>query len=90
MYHLDTQPPFCFHEYCLLAVIISCIWDVTIILLVFWSQWWLINIHIGKSLINGATEVTQHHLCGYGHPAFWLHCAFQPLLCSRNSYRNCQ
>ncbi len=32
MYHIDTWLRCCFHEYCLLVVIISFIWDVTIIL----------------------------------------------------------
>jgi hypothetical protein len=32
MYHKDTQLHFCFYEYWLLVVIISHVWDVTIIL----------------------------------------------------------
>ncbi len=32
MYHIYIQLCFCFHEYCLLVIIISPIWDVTIIL----------------------------------------------------------
>ncbi len=49
-YPTDTWPCFCFHEYCLFVVIISCILDVTLILLFLGSHWWLSTIHIGNSL----------------------------------------
>jgi hypothetical protein len=32
MYHIDTRLSFCFYEYCLSIVIISHVWDVTVIL----------------------------------------------------------
>ncbi len=57
-------------------VIISCVWDDRSPLFL-WSQWWLNTIHIGESLHNGDTKVS-HHLHGYGHPVFWLHCVLQP------------
>jgi hypothetical protein len=40
----------CFQKNCLLVVIISCIWKVTILLLFLQSHWWLNTIHIGNSL----------------------------------------
>jgi hypothetical protein len=61
----------------LLVVIFTRIWDVVIIL----CFCGVINdstlLTLAFPCINGATEGTQHHLRGYGHPTFWLHCALQ-------------
>jgi hypothetical protein len=69
-----------FHENCLLVVMISCIQDVTILLCFCGVIGGSTLITLANPCINGATEVTQHHLRGYGHPNFWLHCALKPLV----------
>jgi hypothetical protein len=69
----------CIHENYLLDVIISCIWDVTILLCFYRAIGGSTLITLGNSCLNGATKVTQH-LHGYGHPVFWLRCALQPLV----------
>jgi hypothetical protein len=79
MYHIDTQLCCCSHEYCRLVVIISCIWDVTVILCFCGAIGGSTLFTLAIPFINGATEVTQHHLCGFGHPK--LRCALQPLAC---------
>ena len=70
----------CIHENCLLVVIISHIWDVTIFLCFCGAICGLTIITLVIPCINGATKVTQHHLHGYGCPIFWLRCALQPLV----------
>jgi hypothetical protein len=70
----------CFHENCLLVDIISCLWDVTVFLCFCGSIGGSTLSTLGNPCINGATEVTLHHLCGYGHPIFWLRCAPQHLV----------
>jgi hypothetical protein len=67
---------------CLLGVIISCIWDVIIILCFHGAIGGSTILTLAIPCINGATKVTQHHLCGYGHCNYWLRCVFQPLVCS--------
>jgi hypothetical protein len=62
----------CFHENCLLVVIISCIWDVTVFLCFCGAIGGSTLITLAIPCINEATGVTQHHLCGYGRPLFWL------------------
>ncbi len=62
-------------------VIISCIWDVIIILCFCGAIVGSTLLTLTYPCINGATKVTQHHLHGYGHPNFWLRCALQPLVC---------
>jgi hypothetical protein len=71
MYHIDSWMCFCFHEFCLLLVIISHIWDVTVILCIYGA--------IGGSstlltfalpCIDEATRVTQHYLHRYRHSGF--------------------
>jgi hypothetical protein len=71
MYHADTCLCFCFHEYCLLVVVISCIWDVTIILYFCGAVGGSILFTFALPCINGATKVTQNYLRGYGHPSFF-------------------
>ncbi len=71
----------CFHEKCSLVVIISHAWDVTIILCSCGAIGGSTLFTLAIPCIYGATKVTQHHQLGYGHPNFWLRCAFQPLLC---------
>jgi hypothetical protein len=68
----------CFYENCQLVIIISRVWDNHSHLFMH-SQWWLNTIHIGESLHNGDNKVS-HHLRGYGHPSFWLHCVLQPFV----------
>ncbi len=62
-------------------VIISRVWDVVIILCFHGASGGLTLLTLLFHCIYGATEVTQHHLHGYGHPIFWLCCALQPLVC---------
>jgi hypothetical protein len=52
----------------LLVVIISCVWDVVIILCFCGASGGSTLLTLAFSCINGATKVTQHHLSGYGHP----------------------
>ncbi len=61
---------FCFRENCLSVVIFSCIWDVVIILCICGASGGSTLLTLAFPVINGATKVTQHHLCGYGHPNF--------------------
>ncbi len=80
MYHMDTWLCCCFNEYCLLVVIISWIWDVTVLLCFCGAIGGSTLITLAIPCINGATEAAQQHLSGYGHPDFWLHYALQPLV----------
>jgi hypothetical protein len=66
---------------CLLVVIISCTWDVVIILCFCGAIGGSTLLKLAFPCINGATEVTWHHLRGNGHPYYWLRCALQPLVC---------
>jgi hypothetical protein len=72
---------FAFIENCLLVVIISHVWDVVIILCFCGASGGSTLLTLAFPYINRATKVTQHHLHGYGHPNFWLHCVLQPLVC---------
>ncbi len=81
MYHIDTWLCCCFHEYCLFVVIISCLRDVMVLLCFCGAIGGSTLTTLENPWINGATEVTQHHLHGYGHPNFWLHCVLQPVVC---------
>jgi hypothetical protein len=49
------------------VVIISCIWDVVFILCFCGASGGSTLLTLAFPCINGVTEVTQHHLCGYGH-----------------------
>ncbi len=69
----------CFHENCLLVVIISCVGDVTIFLCFCGAIGVSTLFTLGNPCIIGATKMTQH-LRGYGHLDFWLRCALQPLI----------
>ncbi len=80
LYHVDTGLCFCFHEYCLLVVIISCFWGVSIIVCFHGAIGGSTLFTLAIPCINGAIKVTQDHLHGYGHPNFWLHCMLQPLV----------
>ncbi len=63
-------------------VIISCVWDVVFILCFCGASGGSTLLTFAFPCINGVTEVTQHHLRGYGHPnLFWLRCALKPLVC---------
>jgi hypothetical protein len=64
----------CFHENCLLVVIISRVWDVTVLFCFCGAIGGSTLITLVIPCINGATKVTQHHLCGYGHPTIWFRC----------------
>jgi hypothetical protein len=66
---------------CLSVVIISRIWDVVIIHLIGGASGGSTLLTLAFLSINGATEVTQHHLRRYGHPNFWMRSALQPLVC---------
>jgi hypothetical protein len=61
----------CFHENCLSVVITSCIWDVVITLCFRGASVGSTLLTLAFPCINGVTKVTQHHLCGYGHPKFY-------------------
>jgi hypothetical protein len=80
MYHRYLTR-FFFHEYRLLVVIIIRIWDVTIIRCFCGAIGCSTLFILAFPCINGATEVSQHHLHGYGHPNFWSCYALQPLVC---------
>jgi hypothetical protein len=72
---------FAFMKNCLLVVTISHVWDVIIFLCFCGASGGATLLTLAFPCINGVTKVTQHHLCGYGHPNFWLHCVLQPLVC---------
>jgi hypothetical protein len=55
---------------CLLVVIISRVWDVVIILCSCGASGGSTLLTLTFPCINEVTEVTQHHLRGYGHPNF--------------------
>ncbi len=55
-------------------VIISCIWDVVIIIFFRGASGGSTVLTLAFPCINGATKVTLHYLRGYGHPNF-LGCA---------------
>ncbi len=76
MYSIDTRLHCAFTKTASwwLSLVASGMWPFSSFL---WSRWWLNTIHIGESLHNGATEVSQH-LRGYGHPDFWLRCMLNP------------
>jgi hypothetical protein len=52
------------------VVIISRVWDVVIILCFCGASGGSTLLTLAFLCINGVTEVTQHHLCRYGHPIF--------------------
>jgi hypothetical protein len=58
--------------------IISCVWDVTILLCFCGAIDGSTLITLAILCINGANKVTQHHLRGYGLSDL-LHCVLQPL-----------
>ncbi len=66
----DIRLCFAFIENCLSVVIVSCIWDVVIILCFGGASGGSTLLALAFPCINGASEVTQHHLRGYGHPNF--------------------
>ncbi len=72
----------CFHENCLLAVIISPVWDVTTFLCFCGAIGGSTLITLAVPCFGGATKLTQH-LRGCGSPVYWLHCALQPLVWKR-------
>ncbi len=53
---------------CLLVIIISCVWDVVIILCFCGSSGGSTILTLTLPCIKKDTKVTQHHLHGYGHP----------------------
>jgi hypothetical protein len=55
---------------CLSVVIISRVWDVVIILCFHGASGGSTLLTLAFPCINGAMEVTQNHLRGYGHPNF--------------------
>jgi hypothetical protein len=55
---------------CLLVVIISRIWDVVFILCFCGASGGSTQLTLAFPCIDGVTEVTQHHMRGYGHPNF--------------------
>ncbi len=61
----------CFHENCLSVVITSRVWDVVITLCFHGASVGSTLLTLAFPCINGVTEVTQHHLHGYGHPKFY-------------------
>jgi hypothetical protein len=66
---------FAFMKNCLLVVIVSIVWDVVFILCFRGASGGSTLLTLAFPCINGVTKVTQHHMRGYGHPNFWLHCA---------------
>jgi hypothetical protein len=52
------------------VVIISCIWDVVFILCFCGASGGSTLLSLAFLCINGVTDVSQHHLHGYGHPNF--------------------
>jgi hypothetical protein len=81
MYQRYLTVFFAFMKNCLLVVIISRVWGVIIILCFRGAIGGSTLLTLAFPCINGVTEVTQHHLHGYGHPNFWLRCVLQPLVC---------
>jgi hypothetical protein len=61
---------FCFHENCLLVVIISRVWDVVFIICFLGASGGSTLLTLAFPCINGVTKVTQHYVHGYGHPNF--------------------
>jgi hypothetical protein len=61
---------FTFMKNCLSVVIISCVWDVVFILYFRGTSGGSTLLTLAFPCINGVTKVTQHHMCGYGHPNF--------------------
>ncbi len=59
-----------FMKNCLSVVIISRVWDVVFILCFCGASGGSILLIFAFPCINGVTEVTQHHMHGYGHPNF--------------------
>jgi hypothetical protein len=55
---------------CLSVVIISCVWDVVFIICFRGASGGSTLLTLAFPCINGVTEVTQHHVRGYGHPYF--------------------
>jgi hypothetical protein len=55
---------------CLSMVIISCIWDVVLIICFCGASGGSTLLTLAFPCINRVTEVTQHHMHGYGHPNF--------------------
>jgi hypothetical protein len=56
---------FCFHENCLLVVMISCIWDVVIIICFCGASGGSTLLTFAFPCIDGVTAATQHHLHRY-------------------------
>jgi hypothetical protein len=81
MYHEYLTWLFAFMKNCFTVVIISLVWDVVFILCFRGASDGSTLLTLAFPCSNGVTEVTQHHLCGNGHPNFWLRCALQPLVC---------
>ncbi len=54
------------------VVIISCVWDVVFILCFCGASGGSTLLTLAFPCISGVTEVTQHHMRGYGHPHFFL------------------
>ena len=52
-------------------VIISCIWDVVLIVCFCGASGGSTLLTLAFPCINGVTKVTQHHMRGYGHPNFF-------------------
>jgi hypothetical protein len=60
------------------VIIISRVWDVTVILCFCEAIGGSTLITLTIPCINGATKVTQHHLHGYGQPTFGCAVRFNP------------
>jgi hypothetical protein len=69
---------FPFMKNCLLVVIISCFWDVIIILCFCKAIGGSTLLTLAFPCINGATKVTQHHLHGMVIPIFGCVVRFNP------------
>jgi hypothetical protein len=79
MYHGYLTWLFAFMKNYLTVVIISCVWDVVLILCFCGASGGSTQLKLAFPCNNGVTKVIQQQLRGYGHPNFWLRCALQPL-----------
>ena len=72
MYQGHLTVFFAFIKNCLSVVIISRVWDVVFILCFCGASGGSILLTLAFPCTNGVTEVTQHHMRGYGHPIFFV------------------
>jgi hypothetical protein len=63
---------FAFMKNCLSVVIISHVWDVVFILCFRGASGGSTLLTLTFPFINGVTQVSQHHMRGYGHPIFLI------------------